>query len=246
MKLASQVVHPIKPSITLAVTAKAAKLKAAGHRRRQLRRRRARLRHARAHQGRGQEGAGQRASASTPQVDGTLPLRKAVADRARQAPRLRRSSPTEVIVSLGAKHSLYNLFMALLDEGDEVIIPAPYWVSYPDMVKLAGGRPVDRARPGRGRLRGHRRRRSPPAITPRTRAIVLNSPSNPTGAIYDARRRSRRSPSWRSRRTCWSITDDIYRPLVYGDAQVRSIADDQPRGARARRSSSTACRRRTR
>src|SRR4051794_35082744 len=91
-------------------------------------------------------------------------------------------TPEQVLVSAGAKHSLYNLFQALLNPGDEVIIFAPYWVSYPDMVRLAGGEPVivhtsekDGFAPDPQKLRA--------ALTPRTRAVVINSPSNPTGAV---------------------------------------------------------------
>src|SRR5262245_26025823 len=139
IKLASRL-EPIKPSITLAVTAKAAKLKADGIDVISF-------------------GAGE-PDFDTPdhikdaaragldkgvgkytEVGGTLALRKAIAD---ELGRVHNTTiaPDQVLVSSGAKHSLYNLFHALLDPGDEVIIPAPYWVSYPDMVLLAGGKPV--------------------------------------------------------------------------------------------------------
>ena len=94
-------------------------------------------------------------------------------------------SPAEVIVSCGGKHSLYNIFQVLIDDGDEVIIPAPYWVSYPEQVKLAGGVPVvvqasddDNFVPSLASIEA--------AITDRTKVIVINSPSNPTGASYSA------------------------------------------------------------
>ena len=89
------------------------------------------------------------------QVEGTVPLRKAVATWIGKAHGFT-IDPAEVIVSSGAKQSIYNAVFALLDEGDEVIIPAPYWVSYNDIVKLAGGRPVQRADQGGGRLPGQR------------------------------------------------------------------------------------------
>src|SRR5690606_25515149 len=90
---------------------------------------------------------------------------------------------SEIIASVGAKHALYNAFQALVDEGDEVLIPAPYWVSYPDMALLAGGTPViletdakDGFVPQAEAIRAK--------LTDRTAAIVLNSPSNPTGAVW--------------------------------------------------------------
>ena len=89
-----------------------------------------------------------------------------------------------VLVSIGAKHSLFNLFMALIDPGDEVLIPAPYWVSYPDMVMLAGGTPVIARRPRADDDFAVTAAQVAAACTPQTRAIVLNNPSNPTGAVY--------------------------------------------------------------
>ncbi|NVB85031.1 MAG: aminotransferase class I/II-fold pyridoxal phosphate-dependent enzyme, partial [Kofleriaceae bacterium] len=139
IKIASRL-DPIKPSITLAVTAKAAKLKADGIDVVSF-------------------GAGE-PDFDTPkhikdaaaagldkgvgkytEVGGTLALRKAIAAELGNVHKMQ-IDPADVLVSSGAKHSLYNLFMALIDPGDEVLIPAPYWVSYPDMVMLAGGRPV--------------------------------------------------------------------------------------------------------
>ncbi len=130
--------------------------------------------------------------------------------------------PSQIIVSIGAKHSLYNTMLALLDPGDEVIIPAPYWVSYPEMVKLAEGVPVyvqtDESTGFRmtpAMLRA--------AITPKTKALVLNSPSNPTGAVYD--------PSVIEEiakiaveRGIYVISDEIYEKLVYGGNKQISIA----------------------
>ncbi|HEX7126356.1 MAG TPA: pyridoxal phosphate-dependent aminotransferase [Thermodesulfobacteriota bacterium] len=91
--------------------------------------------------------------------------------------------PEQVIVSVGAKHTIYNVLMAVVDPGDEVIIPAPYWVSYPDMVLLAGGRPViveTTAEQG-FKMTAEQLRA---AVTPRTKLLILNTPSNPTGAAY--------------------------------------------------------------
>ncbi|HVE44522.1 MAG TPA: pyridoxal phosphate-dependent aminotransferase [Gammaproteobacteria bacterium] len=115
-------------------------------------------------------------------VDGILPLRQAIVDKFAKE-NLLQYALNQVMVSCGAKHSLYNLFMALLNPGDEVLIVAPYWVSYPDMVKLADGVPIiiethfaDHFKLSPAQLEA--------AITPNTRMIILNSPSNPTGLSY--------------------------------------------------------------
>ena len=157
-------------------------------------------------------------------VEGTLPLRKAIATWIGKAHGFT-IDPAEVIVSSGAKQSIYNLF-ALLDEGDEVIIPTPYWVSYPDIVKLAGGRPVNVPTKAEDNFQV-RAEDVAKAITPRTRMILVCSPSNPTGAIYD-------EPTMRAlaklavEKDIWLITDDIYRTLVYGDGKFFQPATISP------------------
>lgn len=117
-------------------------------------------------------------------VEGTIHLKKAVADKFARENKLKYEL-NQIIVSSGAKHSFYNLFSALLNPGDEVIIPAPYWVSYPDMVKLTDGTPVivktDFAQQFKmtpAQLES--------AITAKTRIVIINSPSNPTGMAYSA------------------------------------------------------------
>ena len=210
----------VTPSITMAVTAKAANLRAEGV-------------------GLVSYGAGE-PDFDTPEyikdaarrgldedvsnyttVEGLTSLREAVAAELRAAHQCA-VSPDQVIVSCGAKQALFNLFYATLEPGDEVIIPAPYWVSYPDMVKLAGGEPVivetraaDGFSPDPERVRG--------AVTERTRAIVVNTPSNPTGAIY-----SRASLEAIGRiaveRGLFIVSDDIYRSLVYPGGEYTSIA----------------------
>lgn len=124
---------------------------------------------------------------------------------------------TEVLVSCGAKHSLANLFMVTLSPGDEVVIPAPYWVSYVDMVKLGDGVPVVV-----GTKREHGWRLQPgdleAALTPKTRFIVLGNPTNPTGAGYSAAQMRALAEVMVARAPqCWLLVDDIYRRLVYGD-----------------------------
>jgi aspartate aminotransferase len=154
-------------------------------------------------------------------VAGLPELRKAIAVELNQAHGTAYGAD-DVIVSTGAKHSLFNVFMSLLDEGDEVVIPAPYWVSYPDMVKLAGGEPVivestaaDGFQVDPDRLRA--------AIGPRTRAVVLNTPCNPTGAVY-SRERLAAIARVVVEKDILVVSDDIYRALVYGGATWTSIA----------------------
>jgi len=230
MKLASRL-DPIKPSITLAVTAKAAKLKAAGvdvisfgagepdfdtpgHIKEAVREALERP----------QGGVGKYTD-----VGGILPLRKAIAAELGAVHKVA-IDPDQVLVSTGAKHSLYNLFMALLDPGDEVLIPAPYWVSYPDMVMLAEGRPVilpTRAEDDFAVTTAAVRA----ACTARTRAIVLNNPSNPTGAVY-TRAQIEALAEVVVEKDLLVISDDIYRQLVYGDAEYVSIASINPEVAK--------------
>lgn len=125
-------------------------------------------------------------------------------------------SRSEVLISCGAKHSLANLFMVTLSPGDEVVIPAPYWVSYVDMVKLGDGVPVVV-----GSKREHGWRLQPDdlaaALTPNTRFIVLGNPTNPTGAGYTAAQLRALAEVMVARAPrCWLLVDDIYRRLVYG------------------------------
>ena len=149
-------------------------------------------------------------------VPGTPALRDAVAhefSRYHGRPVAR----AEVLVSCGAKHSLANLFMVTLAPGDEVVIPAPYWVSYVDMVKLGDGVPVIA-----GTRREHGWRLQPDelaaALTPRTRFIVLGNPTNPTGTGYSAAQMRALAQVMAERAPrCWLLVDDIYRRLVYGD-----------------------------
>jgi len=164
-------------------------------------------------------------------IAGTPELRNAIVAEMKKAHDLT-VAPDQVIVSCGAKHSLYNLFQALLSDGDEVIIPAPYWVSYPDMVLLAGGRPVIVPAPAeRGFLITAAELEA--AITPRTRAVVINSPSNPTGAVYD-RAALAAVVDVALARGILIISDEIYRRLVYGnDGPVTSPVHLGPEAARA-------------
>ncbi|HLV81795.1 MAG TPA: pyridoxal phosphate-dependent aminotransferase [Chthonomonadaceae bacterium] len=130
--------------------------------------------------------------------------------------------PENIIVSCGAKHTLYNLMQALLDPGDEVLIPSPYWVTYPEQVRLAGGKPVfietrpeDDFMPSREAVRA--------AITPRTRALLLNSPSNPTGGVA-SRQAVKDLASLVIQHDLTLISDEIYEKLLYDGRQHLSPA----------------------
>jgi aspartate aminotransferase len=158
-------------------------------------------------------------------VEGTVPLRKAVAAWIGKAHGLS-IDPAEVIVSSGAKQSIYNAVFALVDEGDEVIIPTPAWVSYNDIVKLAGGRPVNVPTKAEENFQV-RAEDVAKAITPRTKMILVCSPSNPTGAIYDEST-LRALAKLAVEKDVWLMTDDIYRTLVYGDGKFFQPATISP------------------
>jgi len=135
--------------------------------------------------------------------------------------------PCEVTASCGAKHTLFNLFMVLAGEGDEVIIPAPYWVSYPDQVAIAGATPVIiEAREDEGfsiNLEELRKK-----ITKRTKIFILNSPCNPSGSMYDGETLSAVADVLREYPNLVIVTDDIYQKLVYGEDSFVSILDVAP------------------
>lgn len=135
-------------------------------------------------------------------------------------------SRDQITVSCGAKHSLYNISQALIQEGDEVIIPVPYWVSYPDQVLLAGGRPVFVATDEKNAFKISPEQLET-AITPRTKALVLNSPCNPTGTTYT------RDELEKLGQVCLKhdfmiISDDIYEKLLYDGLPFVNIASAVP------------------
>jgi aspartate aminotransferase len=129
---------------------------------------------------------------------------------------------SEILVSCGGKHSFYNLAQALFDQGDEVIIPAPYWVSYPPMVSLAGAAPViiGTCEEDDFKITPEGLKR---AITPKTKALVLNSPSNPTGSAYTKKDLERIAEIAISS-NFFVISDEIYEKIVYDGFEFRSIA----------------------
>src|SRR5690606_31008876 len=133
----------------------------------------------------------------------------------------------QITVGCGAKQLLFNALMASLDEGDEVVFPTPCWVSYPEIVKLAGGTPVaveTRARDGFIMQPADLRA----AITPRTKWLMLNSPSNPTGAVYSRKNLEELAAVLREFPDVWVLADDIYEHLVYGDVKFCTMAEVAP------------------
>jgi aspartate aminotransferase len=135
-------------------------------------------------------------------------------------------TPAEVLVSCGAKHSLFNFFQAVLDPGDEVLIPSPYWVSYPEMVRLAGGRPVfvPSAEGDGFRLRAAAVR---PLLTAKSRVLIVNSPSNPTGCGL-SRTELEDLAALAVERDLYLLSDEIYEALVYDGFRHVSIASLGP------------------
>ena len=159
-------------------------------------------------------------------VDGLPALKEAVCAKLRRENGLE-YAPAEVLVSCGAKHSFYNLAQALLDPGDEVVIPAPYWVSYPDMVLLAGGEP--RIVPA-GIEQGFKLRpeQLEAAIGPRTRMVVLNSPSNPTGAAYTRAELAALGEVLLRHPEVVVVSDDIYEHILWAGEPFANIVNACP------------------
>jgi aspartate aminotransferase len=160
-------------------------------------------------------------------VAGTPALRRAVADKFKRDSGLD-YSPDEVIVGTGGKQIIYNAMVATLNPGDEVVIPSPCWVSYPDIVALADGTPVIVPC---GQNNGFKI--SPEdleaAITPKTKWFLLNSPCNPTGAAYTAAELKALAEVLLRHPNVWVFTDDIYEKLAYGDFKFATMAEVEPK-----------------
>jgi aspartate aminotransferase len=155
-------------------------------------------------------------------VAGTLEIKNAIINKLKRDNNLT-YAPEEIIVSCGAKHSLYNIFQATIDDGDEVIIPAPYWVSYPDMVILAGGKPVIIKTSDKTNFK-ITPENVEKVITSKTKAIIINSPSNPTGCTYSARELKTIAQIC-GKNNIFIISDEIYEKLVYDNFKFTSIAE---------------------
>jgi len=215
----------IKPSPTIAVTAKAAELRAAGRDVIGL-------------------GAGE-PDFDTPEhikeaaveamragktkytaVPGTIELREAICAKLKRDNDLT-YTPDQITVGCGGKQTIYNAFMATLDPGDEVIIPAPYWVSYPDITLLAEGTPVFVDCPGSNKFKLQAEDLEK-AITPKTKWVVLNSPSNPTGAAYNRAEMKALTDVLMRHPHVWVMTDDMYEFIVYDDFEFVTPAQVEP------------------
>ena len=216
----------IKPSPTIAVTTKAAELKAAGRDVIGL--------------GAGEPdfdtpanvqeaavAAMRRGETRYTAVDGTPVLKKAIAAKFKRENRLDYAT-NQITVGSGGKQVIYNAMLATLDPGDEVIIPAPYWVSYPDMVTLCDGTPVFVPCPQENGFK-LRPKDLDAAITPKTKWLILNSPSNPTGAAYSAEELKAIADVLLAHRHVRVLTDDMYEHLVFGDFKFATIAEVEPR-----------------
>jgi aspartate aminotransferase len=225
MSFLSAAINRIQPSPTLAVTAKAAQLKREGRDIIAL-------------------GAGE-PDFDTPDfvkeaaikairdgqtkytiVDGTVELKQAVQAKFKRDNQLNYGLD-QITVNVGGKQTIFNAMMATLDVGDEVVIPSPYWVSYPDIVLLAGATPVIVTC---GIDAGHKLSAAAleAAITPRTKWLILNSPSNPTGAAYTAAELRALADVLLRHPQVWIMTDDMYEHIVYGDFKFSTIAQVEP------------------
>jgi aspartate aminotransferase len=154
-------------------------------------------------------------------ASGTLELRTAVCEKLLEENNLK-YTPRQIVISNGAKHALTNAFLAILDPGDEVLIPSPYWVSYPEMVKLADGVPVFvHAGEEQGFIPTAAQFEA--ACTSRTKAIVLNNPVNPTGAVFD-NREIEQITALAVKRDLFVISDEIYEVLSFDGCHPVSIA----------------------
>ncbi len=160
-------------------------------------------------------------------VDGTQALKQAVCDKFKRENGLS-YKPNQVTVGTGGKQVIFNALMATVSPGDEVIIPAPYWVSYPDMVNLAGGNPVFVVTTADSGFKLHPHALEK-AITSRTKWLIINSPNNPTGAAYTKEELGALSEVLLRHPDVWILTDDMYEHLVYNKFEFTTIAQIEPK-----------------
>ncbi len=161
-----------------------------------------------------------------PPVSGIPELRQAIAKKFKRENGLD-YKPSQTIVGTGGKHVIYNALLATLNPGDEVLIPRPYWVSYPEMVAMCGGKAtfVETGMEHNFKVQPEPLER---AITPRTKWLILNSPSNPTGAAYTRREMKAITDVLLRHPQVWVLTDDMYEHLVYGDFEFVTPAQVEP------------------
>ncbi len=225
MGLVARTLERVKPSATMAITSKAREMKAAGFDVIGL-------------------GAGEpdfdtpdnikeaaiaairRGETKYTAVDGTPELKAAISEKFRRQNDLD-YKPGEITVGTGGKQVIYNALVATLDPGDEVIIPAPFWVSYPDMVLLAGGQPVAVPCPHNNRFKLNPEDLEA-AITPKTKWIILNSPSNPTGSAYGHDEMKALTDVLLRHEQVHVLSDDIYEHLVYDGFRFVTPAEVEP------------------
>ena len=161
-----------------------------------------------------------------PPVSGIAPLREAIAAKFKRENGLD-YKPEQTIVGTGGKQILFNAFMATLNPGDEVVIPTPYWVSYPEMVALCGGTPVfaETTIDNGFKLSAEALEK---AITPKTKWLIMNSPSNPSGAAYTEAELRALADVLMKHGHVWTLTDDMYEHLTYGDFEFKTLAQVEP------------------
>jgi len=160
-------------------------------------------------------------------VEGIPELRKAICDKFKRENKLD-YKPSQTLVAPGGKAIIFNAFMATLNPEDEVVIPAPFWVSYPDIVQLCGARPVvvETSEASGFRITPEQLSR---AITPRTKWVMLNAPSNPTGAAYTAAHLKALAAVLLDHPHVWVLTDDMYEHILYDGFEFATIAQVEPR-----------------
>jgi aspartate aminotransferase len=159
--------------------------------------------------------------------DGRIELKRAICGKFKRENGLDYETE-QITVSSGGKQVLYNALCATLSPGDEVVIPAPYWVSYPEMVLLCDGAPVPVSCPQNNRFK-LRPEDLDAAITPKTKWLILNSPSNPSGAAYTEADLRELAEVLMQHDHVWVMTDDMYEHLTYDDFRFTTIAQVEPR-----------------
>ncbi len=169
----------------------------------------------------------QRGETKYTDVAGTMELRRAVCEKFRRDSGLD-YTPEEIIVSTGGKQVIFDALLATINAGDEAIIPAPCWVSYPDIVELAEGKPVI-VQCGQNAGFKMSAEQLEAAITPKTKWLILNNPCNPTGAAYSAAELKALTDVLMKHPNVWVFTDDIYEKLVYDGFKIATILEVEPR-----------------
>ena len=160
-------------------------------------------------------------------VEGTPALKQAIIAKFKRENALD-YAPDQIIVGAGGKQVLFNALLATIDPGDEVVVPAPYWVSYPDIVNLCEGTPVPVVGPENNGFK-IRPEELEAAITKRTKWLILNSPSNPSGAAYTTKELKALADVLMRHPQVWVLSDDIYEHLIYGDFKFSTICNVEPR-----------------